>query len=34
MFIAPAAIFATANWVYIPFEQAKMRRQFGATYED
>ena len=33
MFIAPVAIFATANWVHIPFEEAKMRRQFGATYE-
>ena len=34
MFIAPVAIFATANWVHIPFEEAKMCRQFGATYED
>ena len=34
MFIAPVAIFATANWVHIPFEEAKMRRQFEATYED
>ena len=34
MFIAPVAIFATANWFHIPFEEAKMRRQFGATYED
>ena len=34
MFIAPVAIFATANWVHIPFEEAKMRCQFGATYED
>ena len=34
MFIAPVAIFATANWIHIPFEEAKMRRQFGATYED
>ena len=33
MFIAPVAIFATANWVHIPFEEVKMRRQFGATYE-
>ena len=32
MFIAPIAIFATANWVHIPFEEAKMRRQFRATY--
>ena len=33
MFIAPIAVFATANWVHIPFEEAKMRRQFGATYD-
>ncbi|MBR0716316.1 isoprenylcysteine carboxylmethyltransferase family protein [Bradyrhizobium liaoningense] len=34
MLIAPAAVFATANWVHIPFEEAKMRRQFGAAYDD
>jgi protein-S-isoprenylcysteine O-methyltransferase Ste14 len=34
MFVAPVAVFATANWVHIPFEEAKMRRQFGATYEN
>jgi protein-S-isoprenylcysteine O-methyltransferase Ste14 len=34
IFIAPAAVFATANWVHIPFEEAKMRRQFGAAYDD
>lgn len=34
MFIAPVATFATANWVHIPFEEAKMRRQFGAEYDD
>ena len=28
------ALFATANWVHIPFEEAKMRRQFGAAYDD
>jgi protein-S-isoprenylcysteine O-methyltransferase Ste14 len=33
MFIAPVAVFATANWVHIPFEEAKMRRQFGAAYD-
>jgi len=33
MFIAPIAVFATANWVHIPFEEAKMRRQFGAAYD-
>src|SRR5271166_6690646 len=33
MFIAPVAVFATANWIHIPFEEDKMRRQFGATYD-
>lgn len=33
MFLAPIAIFATANWVHIPFEGAKMRRQFGAEFD-
>jgi hypothetical protein len=33
MFIAPVALFATLNWVHIPFEEEKMRRQFGATYD-
>jgi protein-S-isoprenylcysteine O-methyltransferase Ste14 len=32
--MAPVAVFATANWVHIPFEEAKMRRQFGATYDE
>jgi protein-S-isoprenylcysteine O-methyltransferase Ste14 len=34
MFMAPLATFATVNWVHIPFEEAKMRRQFGAAYDD
>ena len=34
MFMASLAIFATVNWVHIPFEEAKMRRQFGAAYDD
>jgi protein-S-isoprenylcysteine O-methyltransferase Ste14 len=34
MFIVPLAVFATTNWVHIPFEEAKMRRQFGAAYDD
>ena len=33
MLLAPIAIFVTANWVHIPYEEAKMRRQFGATYD-
>ena len=31
--LAPIAIFATANWVHIPFEEEKMRRQFGASFD-
>jgi protein-S-isoprenylcysteine O-methyltransferase Ste14 len=34
MFMAPLAVFATVNWVHIPFEETKMRRQFGAAYDD
>jgi protein-S-isoprenylcysteine O-methyltransferase Ste14 len=34
MFVVPVLIFATTNWVHIPFEEAKMRRQFGSTYDD
>jgi protein-S-isoprenylcysteine O-methyltransferase Ste14 len=33
MFLAPIATFATANWVHIPFEEAKMRRQFGEAFD-
>lgn len=33
MLIAPALMFAIANWVFIPFEEAKMRRQFGETFD-
>ncbi len=33
MFLAPIAIFATANWVHIPFEEQKMRRQFGEAFD-
>jgi protein-S-isoprenylcysteine O-methyltransferase Ste14 len=33
MFLAPIAAFATTNRVHIPFEEAKMRRQFGATFD-
>jgi protein-S-isoprenylcysteine O-methyltransferase Ste14 len=32
MFLAPIATFATANWVHIPFEEAKMRNQFGEAF--
>ena len=33
MLAAPVLLFATANWVHIPFEEAKMRRQFGEAYD-
>jgi protein-S-isoprenylcysteine O-methyltransferase Ste14 len=33
MFLVPIAVFATTNWVHIPFEEAKMRRQFGAEFD-
>jgi protein-S-isoprenylcysteine O-methyltransferase Ste14 len=33
MFLAPLASFVTSNWVHIPFEEAKMRRQFGETFD-
>ena len=34
MFVVPLAVFATANFVHIPFEEAKMRRQFGPSFDD
>jgi protein-S-isoprenylcysteine O-methyltransferase Ste14 len=34
MFLAPIATFATTNWAHIPFEEAKMLRQFGSDFED
>ena len=33
MFLAPIATFVTANLAHIPFEEAKMRRQFGLNFE-
>ena len=32
-FAVPVAVFATAQLVHIPFEEAKMRRQFGEAYD-
>jgi protein-S-isoprenylcysteine O-methyltransferase Ste14 len=34
MFAVPVLVFATANWAHIPFEEAKMRRQFGVAFDD
>jgi protein-S-isoprenylcysteine O-methyltransferase Ste14 len=33
MFLAPIATLVTANWVHIPFEEDKMRRQFGEAFD-
>lgn len=33
MYLAPVLMFAVANIVFIPFEEAKMRRQFGDTFD-
>ena len=34
MFAVPVLVFAVANWVHIPFEEQKMRRQFGSGFDD
>ena len=33
MFVVPLLVFVTANWAHIPFEEAKMRRQFGTAFD-
>jgi len=33
MFLAPVATFATTNCVFVPFEEAKMRNQFGEAFD-
>jgi protein-S-isoprenylcysteine O-methyltransferase Ste14 len=33
MFAVPLLVFATTNWVHIPFEEAKMCRQFGDAFD-
>jgi protein-S-isoprenylcysteine O-methyltransferase Ste14 len=33
MFLAPIATFVTVNWRHIPFEEEKMRRQFGKDFD-
>ena len=33
MLAAPLLVFLTANFVHVPFEEAKMRRRFGPAYE-
>jgi protein-S-isoprenylcysteine O-methyltransferase Ste14 len=34
MFAVPLLLFATIERVHIPFEEAKMRRQFGTAFDD
>jgi protein-S-isoprenylcysteine O-methyltransferase Ste14 len=34
LLLAPVLFWATTNFVHIPFEEAKMRRQFGEAYDD
>jgi len=34
MFLVPFAFFCLINFVFIPFEEAKMHRQFGEEYAD
>jgi protein-S-isoprenylcysteine O-methyltransferase Ste14 len=34
MFAVPVLVLAVANFVHIPFEEAKMARQFGEAYAD
>jgi protein-S-isoprenylcysteine O-methyltransferase Ste14 len=34
MFAVPVLVFATTHGVHIPFEEAKMRRQFGSQFDD
>jgi protein-S-isoprenylcysteine O-methyltransferase Ste14 len=33
MFITPIFLFVITNWIFIPFEEAKMRRQYGAEFD-
>jgi protein-S-isoprenylcysteine O-methyltransferase Ste14 len=33
LFLVPVLTFATANWGHIPFEEAKMHRQFGPAFD-
>jgi protein-S-isoprenylcysteine O-methyltransferase Ste14 len=34
MFAVPLLVFVTVDRVHIPFEEAKMRQQFGAAFDD
>jgi protein-S-isoprenylcysteine O-methyltransferase Ste14 len=34
MFSVPLLVFATTNWAHIRFEETKMLRQFGTSFDD
>jgi protein-S-isoprenylcysteine O-methyltransferase Ste14 len=34
MFLAPLVVFGICNSAHIPMEEAKMRAQFGAVFDD
>jgi protein-S-isoprenylcysteine O-methyltransferase Ste14 len=34
MFAVPVLVFAVVNGAHVPFEEAKMRRQFGAEFDE
>lgn len=33
MFLGPLLVFMIENWAFIPYEEAKMRRQFGEQFD-
>jgi len=33
MYLTPLLIFMIENWAFIPYEEAKMRRQFGGAFD-
>jgi protein-S-isoprenylcysteine O-methyltransferase Ste14 len=33
MFLSPVLVFVITNWMFIPFEEDKMRRQFGGEFD-
>ena len=33
LYLTPFLVFAMANWGFIPYEEAKMRRQFGDEFD-
>jgi len=33
MYLTPLLIFMIENWAFIPYEEAKMRRQFGDAFD-